>query len=102
MQAIYRWNGEYFGFIRGDRLFDADGNYIGWLTEDGRVWTVDGSFLGELVDGEYVLRRLAMVPPVPRIPQIPPIPPIPLVPRVDRTGRVPRSGWVDVLDAVPS
>ena len=50
MIAVYRWNGEYFGFIRNDKLFNASSEYLGWITEDGRVWRKDGSFLGEIED----------------------------------------------------
>ncbi len=47
MSAVYRWNGQYFGFIRGNRLLDANGNYIGWTNED-RVRKADGTYLGEV------------------------------------------------------
>jgi hypothetical protein len=50
MTAIYRWNGEYFGFLRNGRLFNASSEYLGWITDDGRVWRKDGSFLGEIED----------------------------------------------------
>ncbi len=56
MDPIFRCNGEYFGFLHTWRLFDSRGYYLGWVDE-GEVWGADGAFLGELVNGCYVLRR---------------------------------------------
>jgi hypothetical protein len=54
-QAVYRLNGTYFGFIWQARLFDKNRNYIGWV--DGtEVWTTNNDYLGELVDGKYIVR----------------------------------------------
>jgi hypothetical protein len=52
---IFRWNGERFGFVHRWRLFDSQSYYLGWVDE-GEVWRRDGTYLGELVDGCYVLR----------------------------------------------
>jgi hypothetical protein len=60
---IYRRSGDYFGFIKSNRLFNANSDYLGWITEDGRVWRADGSFLGELVDNHYIMRRRSMATP---------------------------------------
>lgn len=60
-QSIYRLNGEYFGFIWQGRFFDKKSNYIGWV--DGtQVWTTDNEYLGELVQGRYILRSLKPIP----------------------------------------
>lgn len=54
-QKIYRLNGDYFGFIWQARLFDKDSNYVGWI--DGKeVWTTKNEYLGEILDGKYVVR----------------------------------------------
>jgi len=62
------------------------------------AWRADGSFLGEIVDNNYIMRRENMVEPLPKIPKIPPIHPIPPISRIDKIGRIPRIGWKDVLD----
>jgi len=95
--AIFRWTGEYFGFIVNKNLLDINGTYLGWI-EDDQVWGSDVVYLGEVVEENYILRRAVMIPRIPRIPRIPPIPPIPPIPEIDRIGRVPRVGWVDALD----
>jgi hypothetical protein len=78
-------------------LFDDNGNYLGWV-EEGKVWRSDGTFLGEIVEDNYILRRKTMIPPIPKIPKIPPILPIPPIPSIDRIGKIPKIGWVDALD----
>ena len=95
---IYRWSGEYFGFIYNGKFFDADSNYLCWIDDENRVWRADGTFLGEIVDDNYILRQTTKVEPVPRVPKLPPVPPVPPVPRVGRVGRVPKVGWKDALD----
>ena len=96
-QPIFKWSGEYVGFISNDYLFDAESNYLGWIEEDGRVWRDDGEFLGNLTDDNYILRSESHVTPIPRIPRVPPIPPVPPVPCVDRVGRIDRIGWEDAV-----
>lgn len=63
MTPIYRWNGEYFGFIKNGRLFNAASQYLGWVTEDGRVWRKNGTFLGEVESDYYILKRTSMATP---------------------------------------
>lgn len=98
LSHIFRWNGKHFGFIYAGKLFDAKSNYVGWVEKDGKVWSSNGNLLGELVDGEYILRNQLTIPPIPRIPRIPPIPPVPPIPPIDRIGRIGKIGWVDGLN----
>ena len=58
-EFVYRWNGEYFGFIYNEKLFDKHSNYLGWIAEN-EIWKKDGSFLGEFLDGHYVMRQKKM------------------------------------------
>ncbi|MDX7780335.1 hypothetical protein SJR98_19840 [Aeromonas hydrophila] len=98
MTFIYRWNGEYFGFIKNDHLFDAKSQYLGWVTNDDKVWRKNGTFLGELEDENYILKRTSMAKPVTR--SVRAIPTTPATParRANRAGRTPRTGQVDALD----
>jgi len=97
MNPIYRWSGQYFGFVANGRLFDRNSTYLGWLDDGGRAWKADGQFLGELIEGTYIMRRTNAVAPVARIPLVPPVPPVPPIPVVDRVGRVGWAGWTDAL-----
>lgn len=87
---IYRWNGEYFGFLRNGRLFNASSEYLGWVTEDGRVWKTDGKFLGEIEDENYILRRTSMATPATP------------ARKANRAGRASRAGRIDALDEFQS
>ena len=95
---IYRWSGEYFGFIYNGYLFDADSNYLGWVEDNGSAWNQDGTYLGELIEGNYILHNSVKIEPIPKIPKIPPIPPTPPIPKIDKIGKIGRLGWEDALD----
>ena len=96
--SIFRWSGEYFGFLYNGRFFDANSNYLGWVEDDGSVWNQDGSYLGELTDNKYILRKSIKTEPIPKIPKVPPIPPIPPIPKIDKIGKIGKLGWYDALD----
>lgn len=96
---IFRWSGEYFGFISNGNFFDANSNYLGWVENDRTVWRQDGVLLGQLTEGNYILRNTSRTPPIPKIPHIPPIPPIPPIPSINRIGKIGRIGWEDALNA---
>jgi len=99
VDPIFRWNGEHLGFIHRWRLFDLRSYYLGWVDE-GEVWRRDGTYLGELVDGCYVLRRRNAAPRSPRVPIEQPSLPAPPSPWswTLRPHRKPRAGWADALD----
>ena len=95
---IYRWSGEYFGFLYNGRLFDSESNYLGWVEEDGSVWNQDGTYLGEVENGNYILRNSMKIEPIPKVPKIPPIPPIPPISKINRVGKMGKIGCIDSLD----
>jgi len=96
MKYIYKWNGEYFGFISGDNFFDANSNWVGWI-EGSQVWQANGEFLGEIYEDNYILRKTTMISPVPRVPRVSPVPPVPPVHPVNRIGKVPLAVLEDAL-----
>lgn len=95
---LYKWSGNYWGFIYNNKFFDKDGNYQGWITEDLRVWNSDGEYLGEIINENYILRNTMKMTPMSKIPKIPPIPPIPPIPKIDRIGKIGKIGWIDALE----
>jgi len=95
---IFKWDGAYFGFVEAARLYNAEAAYLGWIEQDGSVWTGEGAFLGTLVEGNYVMRNLLNFEPVPRIPPPPPIPPAPPMHSPPRMPRTPQTGWADALE----
>ena len=99
-QPIFRWNGQYYGFMSNGYLLDASGTYRGWIDGNGTVWQADGKFLGDLVGGEYVLKQQSTSmqrasQPKRLTPSAVALPPRP----EDRRARAPRAGYSDGLDA---
>ncbi|WP_024773027.1 4-fold beta flower protein [Aquimarina macrocephali] len=92
---IYKWSGNYWGFIYNNRVFNKDAKYKGWVDDENRAWNSDGKYIGEIVSENYILRRNSKMQPMDKIPKIPPIPPIP---KIDRIGKINKMGWTDVLD----
>lgn len=100
---VFRWSGEYFGFVHKDFLFSKEGLYLGWVDRDGLVWRANGRYLGELMEANYVMRREDLPDEelwAKRTPPLPPAGPPPVEmwagtgPRVSRE---PLGGWLDVL-----
>ncbi len=102
MTPIYRWNGEYFGFIKNGRLFNTASQYLGWVTEDGRVWRKNGTFLGEIETKNYILRRTSMATPATRSTRATPATPATPARRANRAAKASRAGRVDALDEFES
>ncbi|EGR1346439.1 hypothetical protein EFU42_02400 [Vibrio cholerae] len=99
MTPIYRWNGQYFSFIKNDRLFNENSQYLGWVTDDGRVWRKkDGTFLGEVENENYILRRTSMATPATRAVRVTSATPATPARRVNRAGKASRVGRIDALD----
>lgn len=94
---IFRWDGPYWGFIAGDRLYDRYGRHAGWLDGGIDVFDRSGRFLGELLAAHYVLRSVLRPEPIHRArwPAVPyGTPPDSLPPR---DPRLPMDGWADAL-----
>jgi hypothetical protein len=103
MTPIFRWSGEYFGFLTHTGfLFDARGEYIGWARDGHSVWVADGSYLGEIVDVSYILRDTRQAEPPPTRPPVEPTTYINLPVRPNnRPARPPRPGYVDAVEQFP-
>ena len=96
-KPIYRWNGEYFGFISNGCLFDRSSNYLGWI--DGKeVWKKDGTCLGELIDNAYILRRTSMAIKATKATRATPATPATPATRASRAECATRAGYADALD----
>jgi hypothetical protein len=95
-RPVFRWEGQYWGFVAGEELYDRYGRHVGWL-EGTDVYARSGAFLGELRGAGYVLRDLLRPEPVyraarPAVPYAtPPAPP------PDRDARDPVDDWRDAL-----
>jgi hypothetical protein len=97
-KPIYKWSGQYWGFISNSKLFDSKSNYKGWVHGDNQVWDKNGNYVGEIVDDNYILRRSSKISPVSGVPKVTPVTPVSPVPKVNKVGRVKRAGWIDPLE----
>ena len=96
-EPIYRWNGEYFGFLYNGRLFDKHSIYLGWVDEN-EVWKKDGTYLGEIIDGSYILRRTSIATRAIRAIRATPATPAIPASKANIAARAIRSSYVDALD----
>lgn len=97
-KPIFKWSGEYIGFIHNGRFFDNNSNYLGWIENDGSVWNSDGRYFGELIENSYILRNSMKLEPLQRLPKLLPLSPLPLLPSLPRLPKLPKLGWVDAFD----
>lgn len=97
MYHLYTWAGAWAGFIYNGILFNAAGEFTGYL-EGLDVWGTDGQYLGELVEGSYVLKRDTAMSRMPRMARMAPIPPMQPLPQMPRMPKVPRVGYSDALE----
>jgi len=93
---VFRWDGQYWGFLSGGTLHDRYGRQVGWL-DGADVFHLAGGFLGELRDGAYVLRNRLREEPVHRAPRPAAPYPTPPTPVPDRGARDPLDDWTDAL-----
>lgn len=98
MDRIFKWNGQYLGFVRNGSLFDDQSRYLGWIEQDGSVWHSNGRYAGELVDGDYILRNSMRMEPMARMPKMSPTAPMAPMAPMPRMPKMPRAGWVDPFD----
>lgn len=98
MNHIFKWNGQHLGFSVNGYLFDPSCNYLGWIEQDGSVWSDRGRYVGELIEGQYILRNTMKMQPMARMPKMRPMPPMPPMQPMPRMPRMPRMVWRDPFD----
>lgn len=99
MSFVYRLSGEYVGFFVADRFFDFNGQYLGWIDKEKRVWSREGHFIGERKP-PYILKNCRQCDPVRQTPPVPPI--FPTVPSAPGSllPKPPSPGWKDALEQI--
>ena len=94
---LYRLKGEYWGYIYKNRIFNYLNIYKGWIEDNKYIWDFRGNFLGELIDGTYILKNTNEVSLINKIPlqeiQVNFI----INKRKNKIARKPIKGWVDIL-----
>jgi hypothetical protein len=101
-RPIYTTNGDCSAFMVSTHLFNRSGEWIGWITPEKEVFDVDGIYVGWLSNDMRILRKRSNVDEDRRVPPPPPRPirspaTIPLPPLMPE---LPYS-VIDVLDEQP-
>jgi hypothetical protein len=94
--AVFRWAGQYWGFLGDGVLYDRYGRQVGWR-EGADVFRLDGRFLGEVVDAHYVMRDRLREQPIHRAPRPGMRWPAPPLAAPDRAARDSLDDWADAL-----
>jgi hypothetical protein len=95
-EPLFRWAGQYWGFLAGDGVYDRHGRHVGRI-QGNDVYDRDGKFMGELMNRYYVLRNVLRPEPIHLAPE-PAVPfPTPPASLPDRQARVALDGWTDAL-----
>ncbi len=55
-------SGEFFGWRRGDDLFDQTGRHIGYF-QGNTAYTLGGDYVGEIHDDDFIARPVNRRPP---------------------------------------
>lgn len=100
---IYTTRGDLGGFLQYPYLFSVDGEWIGWVTPEQKVYSVRGAYVGKLTKEPRVLREREYRSDIPRL--VPPQPPAAIRPpaRVPLAPMMPEiaQNLIDVLDEAP-
>lgn len=100
---VYTSKGENAAFLAFPYLFNLLGEWIGWATQDKSVYSVHGQYVGYIIDGPRIVRRLSDGYDHPRHtpPQRPPRVQLPItVPLAPLMAEL-QYGLVDVLETMP-
>lgn len=97
-KPLYKLNGQYWGFILKNRIFNKNSKYFGWVDKENRCWDLIGDYLGEIYNEIHIIKKNIYVKPVGRIPKIPRI----AAPRVSEKPNIKtkilKRGYYDVLE----
>jgi hypothetical protein len=70
---------------------------LGWV--DGKeVWRRDGTYLGEIVSNNYILRRTSMATKARKAAKATPAMPASPARKANRAGKAQKEGYIDALD----
>lgn len=100
---IYTTRGDLGALLVFPYLYDLLGDWIGWVTPERQVYSVQGFYVGFLIDGPRIVRKRAADSILPR--RNPPAPPAPIrppahVPLPPQMSELSLS-MIDVLDEEP-
>lgn len=101
-KLLYNWeSGKYWGFAylinKKYYIFDAESNNKGWIDKNNRVFNMDGDYLGDLIDNNYILKKNILIEPISMVGRIPRNKPAQPQQRNPKKPRERLVGYYDVL-----
>jgi len=100
---IYTTRGDVGGLLLYPYIFNRQGEWIGWVTNERKVYSVHGHYVGYLTNDPRILRRVSDSFDQPRRQSPPPPPPInypPSVPLAPMLSEL-TQGIIDVIEEAP-
>jgi hypothetical protein len=97
-KILYKYNGEYWGFIYKGRIYNKDSKYFGWIDKKNRCWGIDGDYLGELEGDKHIIKKNIYTDPIGRIPKIPKVDPARISDRPNIKAKMLTTNYYDVLE----
>jgi hypothetical protein len=97
-KILYKYNGEYWGFIFKGRIYNKDGKYFGWVDKNNKCWNVDGDYLGQLEEDKYIVQKKIYTEPVSKIPKIPKVEPAKISNKPNIKAKILTTNYYDVLE----
>jgi hypothetical protein len=97
-KILYKYNGQYWGFILKGRIYNKYGKYFGWIDKKNKCWNEDGDYIGELVEDKYIIQKNIYTEPISRIPKIPRAEPVKIADQPNIKPKVLTTNYYDVLE----
>lgn len=97
-KILYKYNGEYWGFIYKNCIFDKYSKYFGWVDKKNKCWNVDGDYIGNLVEDKYITQKNIYTEPIGKIPKMPRIEPTKIAPQPNISPKMVSINYYDVLE----
>lgn len=54
MKNVWKWSGDYYGYIDDDKLWSQNGEHIGRIVGD-EIYNTNGRYIGEIRDGNRLI-----------------------------------------------
>jgi hypothetical protein len=97
-KILYKYNGQYWGFVLKGRIYNKDAKYFGWIDKKNRCWNYDGDYIGNLVEDKYIIQKNIYTEPVGRIPKIPRAEPVKIADQPNIKAKILTTNYYDVLE----
>lgn len=97
-KILYKYNGQYWGFIYKNCIFDKNSKYHGWVDKKNRCWNDNGDYIGNLIEDKYIVQRNIYTEPIGRTPKMPTVEPAKIADQPNISPKILTTNYYDVLE----